>query len=59
MIASVLRAEGKLEKASKEYTAAQDAFLQGGKLHTHHFNSACMYKLGCVALQRGDITEAL
>ena len=59
VVASVFRAEGRLEEASNEYTVAQDAFLQGGKLHTHHFNGVCMYKLGSIALQEQNIPLAL
>ncbi|KAI0872529.1 hypothetical protein GGS24DRAFT_467087 [Hypoxylon argillaceum] len=58
VVASVFRAEGKLMEARSEYIAAQESFLHGGKLQTHHFNAACMYKIGCVALQQGDRDEA-
>ncbi|KUJ17107.1 uncharacterized protein LY89DRAFT_782305 [Mollisia scopiformis] len=59
VIASTFRAEQKLEKAKAEYIAAQEAWLQGGKLQTHHFNSVCIYKLGCVAFEQGKYEDAV
>ncbi|KAJ3535232.1 hypothetical protein NM208_g7220 [Fusarium decemcellulare] len=66
MLAYTIFVQGTLErrqqkfKTSKEaYLRAQQVWVSGGKLKTHHFNGACMYKLGCVSGDLGEHEKAI
>ncbi|KAK4206659.1 hypothetical protein QBC37DRAFT_476860 [Rhypophila decipiens] len=68
MLAYTFFVLGTLSRRSKEYPTAAQAYykaqkmwLQGGNrdLQTHHFNGACMYKLGCVADDLGESEIAI
>lgn len=49
MLGNLHRTEGNLDDAQQAYKAAQTIWLERGQMKTHHFNGACLYKLGCVA----------
>ncbi|RSL45339.1 hypothetical protein CEP54_014315 [Fusarium duplospermum] len=53
------RRQGNLEASKEAYTEAQQVWILGGKLKTHHFNGACMYKLGCISMDLGDKDKAM
>ncbi|KAJ6780996.1 hypothetical protein PWT90_09037 [Aphanocladium album] len=53
------RAEGDFARAREEYTHAQRVWLDKGLILTHHFNGACLYKLGCVAFDQDDSVSAI
>ncbi|KAM7186416.1 hypothetical protein V8F33_011809 [Rhypophila sp. PSN 637] len=66
MLAYTLFVKGTLYRRSEDHQAAEEAYceaqkawLQGGNLQTHHFNGACMYKLGCVADDVGESEKAM
>lgn len=48
-----------LERAKAAYARAQEVWISGGKLEIHHFNGACMYKLGCISDELGDLKKAM
>ncbi|KAM3514475.1 hypothetical protein MY11210_001919 [Beauveria gryllotalpidicola] len=52
---NVSRAERNLDGAQDEFLHAQQVWLKGGQMANHHFIGACLYKLGCVALDAGDV----
>lgn len=45
--------------ARKQFSMAQNVWIERGQLRTHHFNGACVYKLGCIALELEDIDAAM
>lgn len=53
------RAEGDFARAQEEYTQAHRVWLEKGLVRTHHFNGACLYKLGCVAFDQDDSVSAI
>lgn len=59
VLGNLRRAENKFEGAQQEYSKAQSVWLDCGQMRTHQFNSACLYKLGCVAFDRGDKDMAM
>lgn len=59
VLGNLSRAEGDLARSQQEYSRAQQVWLEKGQMRTHHFNGACMYKLGCVAFDRGDTESAM
>jgi hypothetical protein len=52
------RRQQHLIDAQNMYENAQEVWLKGGKMKTHHFNGACTYKLGCMAYELGDPDKA-
>ncbi|KAK8148004.1 hypothetical protein G3M48_000594 [Beauveria asiatica] len=52
---NVNRAERNLEEAQADFLRAQQVWLKGGQMPNHHFIGACLYKIGCVALDAGDV----
>ncbi|KAF4997491.1 hypothetical protein FGRMN_3855 [Fusarium graminum] len=57
--ATLDRRLGDLSNAAEKFQKAQEAWLDGGKMKTHQFNAACLYRLGCVADDLGHIDEAI
>ncbi|KAM0195695.1 hypothetical protein ACHAPI_006247 [Fusarium lateritium] len=48
-----------LDSAAEKFQKAQEAWLNGGKMKTHQFNAACLYRLGCVADDLGHTDQAI
>ncbi|KAI1123554.1 hypothetical protein F5Y10DRAFT_285934 [Nemania abortiva] len=44
--------------AESKYRAAQNAWMTGDQTRIHNFYAACLFKLGCVAMDQGDFAEA-
>jgi len=59
MEGNLLRRTKKHQEAKSAYLRAQEAWLAGGRLRTHHFNGACMYKLGCISDDLGETEQAM
>ena len=59
MRANLYRKEAAAEMAKEEFLNAQNAWLKSSQLVTHHFNGACEYKLGCVAVDQREYKIAL
>ena len=38
---------------------AQNLWLKGDQMRSDPFNGACMYRLGCTALDRGQLEAAV
>jgi hypothetical protein len=38
---------------------AQNLWVKGDQLRTDPFNAACMYKMGCTALDQGKLEAAV
>lgn len=41
------------------FMEAQSLWLQGDKARSDHFNGACMYRMGCCALDMGKNENAM
>lgn len=59
VLGNLRRAGMDFDTARQEYSKAQAVWLDCGSMKTHHFNGACLYKLGCVAFDLGDNELAL
>ncbi|KAI0113745.1 P-loop containing nucleoside triphosphate hydrolase protein [Nemania sp. FL0031] len=44
--------------AESKYREAQDAWKTGDQTRMHDFYAACLFKLGCVAMDQGDLAKA-
>ena len=53
------RHDRKYEAAEAHFMEAQNAWLKGDQLRTAPFNAACMYRLGCAALDQGKLEAAV
>ncbi|KAK1770188.1 hypothetical protein QBC33DRAFT_530334 [Phialemonium atrogriseum] len=58
-LANIERRRNKHTAAKEGYEKARSIWVSGGQLETHQFNGACMYKLGCVCDDVGDIENAV
>lgn len=58
-LGSIDRYDRKYEAAEANFMAAQNNWWKGEKLRSHPFNGACMYRLGCVALDEGKVEAAM
>lgn len=47
------------EAAEAHFMEAQNLWLKGDQLRTDPFNAACVYRLGCVALEQGKVEAAV
>ncbi|KAI0099689.1 Tetratricopeptide-like helical [Nemania sp. FL0031] len=47
------------EAAEAHFMEAQNSWLEGNQLRTDPFNAACMYRLGCNALDQGKLEAAV
>lgn len=57
---------GTLERQERKYDASESHFMQaqnmwttGDQLRNDPFNAACMYRMGCVALDRGNLEASI
>ncbi|CAM1508596.1 Fc.00g054440.m01.CDS01 [Cosmosporella sp. VM-42] len=57
---------GRIEMAEKNLSVAESLFMQaqnlwfsGDKARTSYFNGACMYRMGCCALDQGNVEAAV
>ncbi|KAI0542140.1 NB-ARC and TPR domain protein [Xylaria digitata] len=58
-LGSIDRYDGMLEAAEVHFLEAQNLWLKGDQLRTDPFNAACMYRLGCTALDQGKVEAAV
>ncbi|KAG4440806.1 hypothetical protein IFR05_003734 [Cadophora sp. M221] len=47
------------ESAEIHFLEAQNLWLKAGQMRTNPFDAGCMYRLGCVALDRGKVESAV
>ncbi|OTA87935.1 hypothetical protein M434DRAFT_130703 [Hypoxylon sp. CO27-5] len=47
------------EQAESHFMEAQNLWLKGDQMRSDPFNGACMYRLGCTALDRGQLEAAI
>ncbi|PVH86783.1 NB-ARC and TPR domain protein [Cadophora sp. DSE1049] len=47
------------ESAETHFLEAQNLWLKGDQMRTNPFNAGCMYRLGCVAMDRGKVESAV
>ena len=59
MLATLYRHEREFEHAEAHFMEAQNLWTRGDLLRTGPFNAACMYKMGCVALDQGKLEAAV
>lgn len=53
------RHDRNLGSAEAHFMEAQNLWLKGDQLRTDPFNAACMYRMGCVALDQGKLEAAV
>lgn len=41
------------------FVEAQTLWISRDKAQTSHFNGACMYRIGCCALEQGNVEAAM
>ncbi|KAI1352908.1 Tetratricopeptide-like helical [Xylaria sp. FL0043] len=58
-LGTVSRHEGNHELAEYHFLEAQNLWLKGDQMRSDPFNAACMYRLGCTALDRGYLEAAI
>ncbi|KAF2762060.1 hypothetical protein EJ05DRAFT_496932 [Pseudovirgaria hyperparasitica] len=58
-LGTVDRRERKFDTAEWHFLEAQNLWLKGDQMRTHPMYAACSYRLGCVAMEQGDITAAI
>ncbi|KAM3459306.1 hypothetical protein NHJ6243_007053 [Beauveria neobassiana] len=52
---NVNRAESDFEEAQAKFLRAQRVWLKGSQMPNHHLIGACLYKIGCAALDAGHV----
>lgn len=57
---------GRIEMAEKNFSVAESHFMQAqnlwlsrDKARSSYFNGACMYRMGCCALDQGNVEAAV
>jgi hypothetical protein len=55
----VERYDRNYEAAESHFMEAQNLWLEGDQMRSDPFNGACMYRLGCVALDKGQVEAAV
>ncbi|KAI1737183.1 hypothetical protein F4680DRAFT_460693 [Xylaria scruposa] len=58
-LGSIDRHDKMLEAAEAHFMEAQNLWLKGDHLRTDPFNAACMYRLGCTALDQGKVEASV
>jgi len=58
-LGSVERIDRNFDSAEAHFMEAQNLWLKGDQLRTDPFNAACMYRLGCTALDQGKLEAAV
>lgn len=58
-LGTVDRRERKYAAAETHFMEAQNLWLKGDQMRSDPFNGACMYRLGCTALDRGELEAAM
>jgi len=58
-LGTVDRREGRYDAAEEHFMTAQNLWQKGQRVPDHPFNAACMYRLGCVALDGGKVQAAM
>ncbi|KAH6626633.1 Tetratricopeptide-like helical [Chaetomium sp. MPI-SDFR-AT-0129] len=58
-LGTVDRVERKHESAEAHFMEALNLWANGDQLRSSPFNGACMYRLGCIALDRGQLEAAI
>jgi hypothetical protein len=48
-----------LESAEAHFMEAQNLWMKGDQLRTDPFNAACMYRMGCTALDQGKLAAGV
>ncbi|KAJ8132131.1 hypothetical protein O1611_g1492 [Lasiodiplodia mahajangana] len=66
VLAQVHFALGNVKRFDREYKEAEDHYMEaqnlcseGGQMRSNPFGASCMYRLGCTALDRGDVQAAI
>ena len=59
VLGTIDRFERKFESAEARFMQAQNLWVKGDQLRTDPFNAACMYKMGCTALDQGKLEAAM
>ncbi|OTA54814.1 Tetratricopeptide-like helical [Hypoxylon sp. EC38] len=58
-LGTVDRYDRNYEQAECDFIEAQNLWLKGDQMRSSPFNGACMYRLGCTALDRGQLEAAI
>jgi hypothetical protein len=58
-LGTIDRQYNKLESAEAHFMEAQNLWGKGDQLRTDPFNAACMYRMGCIALDQGKLEAAV
>ncbi|KAI1408047.1 hypothetical protein F5Y13DRAFT_205132 [Hypoxylon sp. FL1857] len=58
-LGTVERHDRNYEQAESHFMEAQNLWLKGDQMRSDPFNGACMYRLGCTALDRGQLEAAI
>ncbi len=58
-LGTVDRVERKYEPAEAHFMEALNLWVNGNQMRSDPFNGACMYRLGCIALDRGQLEAAM
>ncbi|TVY82554.1 hypothetical protein LSUE1_G002863 [Lachnellula suecica] len=58
-LGTIDRHNRKLDSAEAHFMEAQNLWGKGDQLRTDPFNAACMYRLGCTALDQGKVEAAV
>ena len=52
-------AKKNFSSAEARFMEAQTMWISGDKSRTSYFNGACMYRMGCCALEQGKVEAAM
>jgi hypothetical protein len=58
-LGNVERHDRNYEKAEAHFMEAQNVWLKGDQMRSAPFYGACLYRLGCVALDKGSVEAAV
>ncbi|KAI1313744.1 NB-ARC and TPR domain protein [Xylaria venustula] len=58
-LGTVDRANGDFKSAETRFTAAYNKWISGDNLRSDPFCGACIYRMGCVALDQGNVETAI
>lgn len=58
-LGTLRRHDGHYEAAETHFMEAQNLWTRGDQLRTDPFNAACMYRMGCTALDQGKLEAAI
>ncbi len=58
-LGNVDRSDGEYDAAESHFMEAQNLWLKGDQMRSDPFNGSCMYRLGCVALNKGSVEAAV